>query len=49
MIAADGPGAGRVRGFLHNTHIFQVVKSAFGHYSARLRPARPEGNRWVHG
>lgn len=30
LVAADGPGAGRVRGFLSNTDIFQVMKSAFG-------------------
>lgn len=30
MVTADGPGAERIRGFLHNTDIFQAMKSAFG-------------------
>jgi len=30
MITADGPGADRIRGFLHNTDIFHAMKSAFG-------------------
>ncbi len=30
MVAADGPGAGRVHGFLSNTDLFQVMKDAFG-------------------
>lgn len=30
LIAADGPGASRVRGFMKNTDVFSVIKSAFG-------------------
>lgn len=30
LIAADGPGAQEVRGFLSNTDIFRIIKTAFG-------------------
>ena len=30
MVAAQGPGAERVRGYMRNTDIFHVMMSAFG-------------------
>jgi alkaline phosphatase len=30
LVAAQGPGAERVRGFLSNTDLFQIVMAAFG-------------------
>lgn len=30
LLAAGGPGASRVRGFMKNTDIFEVIKAAFG-------------------
>jgi alkaline phosphatase len=30
LVAAQGPGAGRVKGFFPNTHLFQVMMAAYG-------------------
>jgi len=30
LVAADGPGAARVRGFIRNIDVFHVMKSAYG-------------------
>lgn len=30
LVAAQGPGAGRVRGFLDNTELFSIMMAAYG-------------------
>jgi alkaline phosphatase len=41
LVLADGPGAGRVRGFFSNTHLFHIMMAAYG-WKPDPAPARTE-------
>ena len=41
LVAAQGPGAEQVRGFMANTDIFRVMMDAFGWTPAAVPPAKP--------
>ncbi len=47
IVAARGPGAGRVHGIVPNTELFQVMKAAYGWDQAPPAPPSRKGSRKV--